>query len=481
MEASNNKPAIVFYIMGLIVCSLIILNAYNTISDNPIGEGSDASYYIRMGYNVFHNNCFSGQESKALKPSAFREPLYALYLAGVIAVSPELKRLGIAELVEKSSSLQRLRHAQIPILLIISLVSAWLIYCITGKYLFSFFALILTGFSGSLIVSMDCLMAEHLAVMLSSLVAISFYKSIKTKNLLFFTGLGVSLALLVLTKAIFMYFIIFIIMFLLLMKKAGFLTRAQLVRGLAALMLSYAVLIGGWVLRNYIHFDNFYITNRSGTVLAIRAQYNKMNVPEYFGSFLYWAPGGFIRKILHKTYGDNALEPEGTLGKLNRANHEGYYFTGWSLIGVLSKGEKKSDYELHNTMQKISIEQFFAHPIKEVLVTIPILWRGIFYSHGLNIALSYNFIRCTGVFSLIYFLSFIILVILTIKNRRWDLFCLISIPLYLFALNALATHGLPRYNLPVLGIIKDSFLVVIFYFTNKRSFGRSVLQHEPAK
>jgi 4-amino-4-deoxy-L-arabinose transferase-like glycosyltransferase len=463
----NNKSIIIFSIMGLTFSVLIILNAFNTISTDPLSKVSDAKYYIRMGYNILNNSCFSGYNSYPPKPSAFREPLYALYLSAIIAVSPELKHLNMTELVEDSASLQHLRYAQIPILLIISMVSACFIYCITGKLLFSCFALILTGFSASLINSIGYLMAEHLAVMFLLLSALFFYKAIKTKKCLYLAGLGVFLALLVLTKAIFMYFIFFVIIFLLIMKRSGLLTRSQLVRGLIVLLVPYAVLIGGWMIRNYIHFDDFYITNRRGAVMSIRAEYNKMNATEYFGSFLYWMPGGFVRKFIFKTYGDNALEPEGALGRLNRSNLEGYYRRGKALTGIVNKEKVRTRYGLDEVMRQRSINEFLSHPVKEMLVSIPIFWRGIFYSQGLKVWPLYDFIMNAGVFSITYFLSFLILIILTIKNRIWELFSIISMPLYLFILNALATHGLSRYNLPALGVAPVCFLAVVFYFINK--------------
>ena len=166
----------------------IIWNAYNTISDNPIGEYSDARFHIKAAYNIVNHQCVSSDKSDSPKPSAYREPLYSLYISGIVAVSPKLKKLCMTDLIEDRASLQSLRYSQIPILLIISMAAAYLIYCITENFLFLFLALIFTGFSSSLLKSMGYLKAEHLAVMFLLLAAIFFYKSIQTKSWLCFAG-----------------------------------------------------------------------------------------------------------------------------------------------------------------------------------------------------------------------------------------------------------------------------------------------------
>jgi len=467
---SNYKLTIAFCFTSLMIIVCIIWNAYNTISDNPIGEYSDARFHIKAAYNIVNHQCISPDKSAFPKPSAYREPLYSLYLSCLVAVNPGLKKLCMTDLIEDKESLQYLRYAQIPILLIISIAAAYLIYCITEKLLFSLLAFVLTGYSGSLLESMGYLKAEHLAVALLLTAVIFFYKSIKTKSWFCFSGFGASLALLVLTKAIFMYFIIFVVVFLFFLLKKHFLTRSQLVCGLISIILPYSVIVGGWMVRNYVHFDNFFITSRSGEAMAIRAQYNKMNTTEYFGSFLYWAPGDFARKILFKTYGENALEPDGVLGMLNRSNPEGYFLRGKNLKRVLNIKKSRNKYDVDTDMERKSINAFLAHPVKELLVSAPIFWRGIFYSDGLTIGSSYVFLRSTGITSIAYFLSLITFMLLIIIKIRWELFSIISMPLYLFIINALATHGLPRYNLPALGVMPVCFLAVVFYFINKRNF-----------
>lgn len=114
-----------------------------------------------------------------------------------------------------------------------------------------------------------------------------------------------------------------------------------------------------------------------------------------------------------------------------RDEEEGYYHIAKSkrMELVAEKGFLGADLIL----KKESIERIKAHPVRHLLMTIPVGFRLM-----MNPMFSVFYI---GVYAL-----FCLAVWKAVRRGDWILTALFASPFMLFAFNALATHGLPRYN-----------------------------------
>lgn len=459
----KNKHIALHVCLCLLILSLIIWSSVYSFDGKAPHTSSDSNDYMRMGYHAYHHHTFSGDKTEPPKPSAFREPGYAAYQAGIIALNSNLNHIPLAAFRNNGRHMLAMRYGQIPILVISAFLGMILVYNLTQKISYAYLALLLIGFSYAMNNAMRRLFAEHFMVMLLILLSLLLFRAINLKKLWHFIAIGTVLGFIVLTKAIFMYFIVIVwglFIFLFIMKQ---LNKRQLIIALLAISLPYTVIVGSWMTRNYIHFDVAYITGRAGSVMAIRNEYDKMNATEYFGAFYYWTPDRFVMRKMFEKHGNSALASDGALGMLNRDNRKGYYKTAKSIgEGSAKNAQRQKNKYLMN---------FIKHPFKHLAVTLPIGWRGIFHSNGFVInAPFYLYFQCTLLVSLTYAVSFVLLILLALRKKRWDIVAITLPVLYLYAINSLLTHNIPRYNLPSLGLCMVSFAVVLCYFRNKQSF-----------
>lgn len=457
-------------VVWAIVCTVFFTFAIESISEiTDKRPKADATHYVRMGYNLSNYGVISLDESDAPNPAptSYREPGFPAYLALVMTLHPKLREANLSELSASGEEAKILKYSLFFIVAITGGLTAYIVFEITRNKVLACLALFLVSFSDSLLDTANTLYAEDLASLLVLSVAIALYKIFEQKRLVSFAFLGIALGFLVLVRAIFLYFIVFVVaLFIFAFFKKNF--SKNFFASLCTFLFLYSLITGAWMIRNYIHFNEFTITGRSGVVLLIRAEYNKMNVKEYFGSFLVWTPGEITEKLIDRFFGDNALELGGELERLNRdLDPQSFYRSARAQRKSLVKlyGEDRENAAINNELESVAKRRILTHPFKHILVSIPLAWRGIFVESGFYLL---DPSELSVVMSLVYFVSFCMVAIASIVQRRWSLFAFIFPALFLFSMHSLFTNSNPRHNEPLIPILVVCFLVVIHLLVNGR-------------
>lgn len=450
----------------ILIVILITWNATQILDGRKLDKASNANDVIMMAYHLYKHNTYSkSKQEHEFEPTAIREPAHPTYFALFFAMNNKLRNMSINTIFSGGEGLKILRYAQLPILILTSLLTMYLTLAVTKKIVYGYLALLMTGFSSSLLISLISMETEPFAALLVLCTSVALYKVLTKKSKKYFALLGFVLGLLVLTEAIYMYFIIFVLVSLIYFTKAGLFNSKQLITGIIILVATYSLLVGSWLVRNYMHFGSFYMTGRGGVVLAIRSKYNMMSTKEFWGSFLDWTPDSYARKKLREKYGNNALNAGGELERLNLRNPNGYYQLGRAVRDRIGDECPQIDLEVRST----AFSEILKHPFRHILTTLPLGWRGLFVESGYMLfrPFSMRVISSVGV-SIIYFVFLFIAVFLYVRKKMWQLLVITFPAIYLYGLNSFITHNLPRYNQPLIPVLVVVLLLVIHFFRNEK-------------
>lgn len=466
--------AVLFHItccLGL--CVLIWWSACEVLDGRPLDKSSDANHYMKMGYNFIKHQTYSPDNSPNPVPSTYREPGYPTYVGLAIGLDSELRSMGMDELLGGGRGLVGLRKAQIPLLLLAGFLTMYAVYSLTGSMGLGYVGFLLVGLSMSLMTSIYTLKLEHFLAPLLLIVSIFFYKLVQKQSWKYFVLCGLSLGVLVLTRAVFMYLNIFMVLFLAYLGFSKLIARRKLILGTLLFLACYFVIVGSWQIRNYIHFKSMRLAGRGGVVLSVRSQYNMMTAKEYFGSFLYWTPDSYIKGNLIKAlYGKGAWQEGGALGRLNRSNYsDGYYRTGRAVRDRLIReyGAKGETSEVDKGVRKAAFGKILSHPFRHIFTTLPIGWRGLFAEKGYALRAPFvAAVMSSVLINLAYFGSLFFVAIRSIRLKQWDILSLLLPGLYLYGINSFMTHNIPRYSIPVIPLLSVMLLYTFWLLLEKR-------------
>lgn len=478
MIGLKNKK--IFFIVDAVLIIFFVLMSSYSISAGLDGRTltKDSADYFLMGYNLEKYGTLSidyGDKPNP-EPTAYREPVFPAYVAASIYLNPQLRAMDLKQMFYSQEATNMLRDSLIPLLIAIAFLTMYLTYQITGNALLAYFSLFIIGFSSAFAGNTRVFYSELTACLFLMLTTIFLHKVIRTEKIHHFVFLGIASGLLVLSRATFMYFIIFLVLFfiLVLFKKKNINKRKFLAGTLIFIFLN-SLIFGGWSFRNYKQFGNFFITNRGGLVLLIRAEKDTMSFKEYLSSFIYWAPGDRAKEfILNKFFNKNDYV------RWDRDNPESFYMVATrDLAGIKHVSEFQIVDPVSRTLQKdkelrkLATDMILKHPFRHIFATIPFAWRGIFAEDGYTVITPFFKIALNSGYSclilnLFFFFSLFYLSILSIKKKKWDIFAVFLPSLYIYAINSFLSHNRTRYTMPIIPILTIAALVFIFYLYQKR-------------
>lgn len=221
-------------------------------------------------------------------------------------------------------------------------------------------------------------------------------------------------------------------------------------RGLTFIVVSLLI-SSPWMLRNYIHFGDYVISNGYASfILVQRISYNMMSWAEWGVSFIYWLPdaGDSLARYLFD---------EELYRKLSWYDPESYYMVG------------NRSFRAETLMAAGSQEMHFSYLIKEyllgdlfkhIMVTFPIALRGMWTG---------KYIGLTG------FLFLIPVIIHLARSQQAGRFFLYLIPGYfILGLNAFVSVNVVRYNEPLIVIFSASVSLMLYLSYRKIRNGSRV-------
>jgi 4-amino-4-deoxy-L-arabinose transferase-like glycosyltransferase len=344
----------------------------------------------------------------------------------------------------------------------------------------------LTGASETMAVISNHLLSENLAALLIVLVSLSLYKIYETGKIGYFVLLGLSMAALALTKAIFMYlvYILIIVLLILILKKHRNIWK-KFLAGAGLFMIVYFAILGGWMYRNYRHFNEFTVSNKSGVVLYYRSALNTMTKKEYFASFIYWLPGEGAKEALL----DRFFEKEDYI-KLDREDDKGYRQSSRKALLDLQDSYEGDGYSKQESilladkeLRQIALQKILKNPVRHILATIPIAWKGIFIETGYSFMLknpNWFLISAKSVVlsNFILFFCFFYVIIYSLARRKWEISIFFLSPFYLYFMNSVVTHNKARYNYPLAPVMVIAVVLLAYFFiqiyNNRKNKGRSI-------
>ena len=259
---------------------------------------------------------------------------------------------------------------------------------------------------------------------------------------------GIALGLLVLTNAIFQFWLVGIAVVL-----AGGLwfevdRRRALMPACAALVLAAIMVVLPWMARNAVETGQLGVSGRDGENLAIRAEYGRMDWSEVRGAFAYWLP------VHHRIpYHDRVLgsvrrwiEPENGYANFDRSR-DSYYGRAKRMTGAVAARADRIDPEWRTSQVKCdavlleaSIELMREHWLKHVVLAPAFGVR----STG---------VMGAGVLGLLV-VPALGAMLLRAWGRRDMALALVALPAaYVFAIYAVATHFIPRYAEPAVPVL----------------------------
>lgn len=262
---------------------------------------------------------------------------------------------------------------------------------------------------------------------------------------------GVAIGMLVLTKAIFELYAGLILLAL-----AGlWAIRRNRGAGTAflAVFLSLAVLVGGWVGRNWLVYGSPQLTDtRGGSALSQREALDHMTAGEYGASFLWWMRGpgaGLARQWL----------PEQDWHRHEWYAEDGFFNTGfrvnWNSRVEKLMSERGMDRDhAESAAGDVVVREIIAEWPMHLAVTVPVFYRGLWFDE----------------FIVIGFPAFVYLLVTGLRRRAWPWLITASPALFSLVFYALLSINLTRYQFTAAnGIALAGGVAIVAIWTRLRT------------
>jgi hypothetical protein len=487
-------------VLAILISTVVtILIGLASIDSSP--ETSDALGNVTYAYNLAKYGTFSDstEDHAAIPPDFRREPLYPIWISGLLRVFADLDDVTLECFREEAACGDlRLLIKWGNIALFIALTTTFVIaaYIITRKWQLVYLGLLL-------LIPVDYLnygraLSEVPAALLLLLHAILMYMAVRTfpdrrKFLVYAASSSIALGLLALTKAIFFYWIAVLAVGL----TVYFIIRGRKQRYFISLALSLilpaALLTGAWIGRNYLISNQFKLAGRDGQVLAVRAEFTSITPREYLAAFAYytlpslyeWAPALHPRTLLPFTEEDYF--------HLDRDNPESFWFRGRTPEGLVRTQVLElygPDAHDENKLSSVAFSIIRENWHKHALLTLTFAYRGAFvriYPHNIEIdALGPTVSRLIrfipalpiAIMSAFYFPAFLWVVGRAAVNKHYHLMIFFLPVMYSFGIHAVATHYIPRYSTPLVPFFIITFVIAAGQVTDtvRERFARHKLR-----
>ena len=263
---------------------------------------------------------------------------------------------------------------------------------------------------------------------------------------------GVALGLLVLTKAIFIFYIVGGVALLALL--APFAAARRYVAFQPALIVALVAfaIMSAWIARNIVVVGTPLLTQRGNGVLVRRVEHGAMGWDEVAGSFVFYAP--YVGEVLAESW----LEPEHYV-MLQRYNPEGYTLRMRDGGGVVNartaRNLEGSDPRLRTLIRVLTPLQVMIEDLpKQLVLSGSFLWRGV----GVSVLGQWTGVplidQVIGIgarlVTILLVPALIWAAVRAVRRRHWPVFFFLLPAVYSVVIHAGVTHYLPRFSAPVI-------------------------------
>lgn len=439
------RSEVFWCIVGMLACFIWLANLKQT--DNP--DYADAAQYIGGAVNLAKFGIFNENitlDADTITPGIGREPGYAAVLSAILNIGDSLDQISASCLYNSGCGTEPYIWAKWVNRGFIVL-SGLLIFLAMRHLTNSPLAAIMSGMhvwlNHQMHKSHDYVISDPLALLLASLLVFLIVWAWNRKSILAWVLPGMSFAGLAFTKAIYIYFIPIAVLFgLILVLRSRSQWKTALSKLLIVTVLATAP-IYIWVDRNHNITGKYQFTdNRGGIALSTRIVFNDMNLTEYLAAFTYWTRGagdGWAETLFAK----EVVKP------FELYNPEGYY-----LRGQLGFGEKAAALaaerqiplgDAEDIVERQIKEQILTHPIKHIVTTLPLIYRGIWVDE----------------FAAITFPAFLVLMFYAVRKKDGLLVAILLPSLFSLIFYAAFSLNVGRYQMTAI----PGFAIAFGYFS----------------
>ena len=438
----------------------------------PSRHGDDAVYF-NSAFNISKFNTSSSQiEEYRVQnhKNAIKPPLYSFFLS--LFITPD-KNVNLECVYKKKIPkvcLDFIQKAK-KINLYIHYIHAFLIYIIiltmTGSNSLSFLGGFFLLSSTYFLKSTNLFLTENFSSILLLIHSFGFYMMFynKQNRLIYLILSSFTLGLLILTKAIFLYWFYFLLIFfsLYVLKRAiynffqinsDYFFYFLNIKKIIQFFLLVLIIITPWQLRNFFDKGEFKISLQGGNVIAERVEYIKTETVDIKYGILFYTPFKNIKNRykdeLQKTsfmFDENSINSH----YVNSDNLEKGY-----VLSELKWNEKNKSDKIF----KKSLEIIKKNPIKHLYLTLMFYVRGIFLETQNNEYPPYlQIISSTVHWSSILLTPIIFFYSLLFFDKK---ILLILPSTFIIVAYSLFTDFEPRYG----SIISSTYILIIMIYLN---------------
>lgn len=362
------KSGITAFVIALLITSIQVAEM------GPRLPVTDEFHYITMADDLKSLGFLTkGEMEPNKKPEAYFTPLYPAFLAGVTSLSTEAENALHCFAVQRVNcdigSLQPVIWAQVLLASFAAMFAFLAVRTATRSLLVAWVSLVIILATEVLAHYSQHFLTEILSFTLI-FIFISFYISgIRGANRIFWMLSGLALACSALTRPVYFYLIpaVGLAIFCWCRVYQRQQTQFSMVNSGVFLFSAYLVLLP-WMLRTYELTGDFALTSGySSFILATRVSYNAMTWTEWGAAFIYWLPD--FGDKLAETLFDTA-----NYVRLSWYTPDGFYLYGGQ---VLRDETLQAAGGAEGHMKYLFENYVLNDPLKHLLVTIPIMLRGM--------------------------------------------------------------------------------------------------------
>ena len=277
-------------------------------------------------------------------------------------------------------------------------------------------------------------MSDLLAMAVLSVAMLAFHQAWEQRGHLRWGFVGLALACLTLTKAVFLPFTILAIA----ATAVGLILQGDRAHGfwpaLTIVAAVYAAAITGWMTRNQQVSGHFQLTdNRGGIALSTREVFDHMTPAQYAAAFVYWTPGvgpGLARRL---------FAPE-TVAPFDLYAPGGFYEVGQNRyaprVDAVMEARGIDQFNADHDVDRALIGEILRAPVAYAASTLPLLYRGVWIGPAV-----------IGVLPMFWFFG------RALRSRQVPLVFLLGAGAYNMLFYALFSLNIPRYQVTALPVL----------------------------
>jgi hypothetical protein len=412
---------------------------------------------VQLAFNLHHHGIFSRswEEPRVHAFSAYRPPAYPTFLALGMVVVPNLEGQDLRHITMHASRLLSPLYVLQKLTLLLTAYlamytvwrttrSRWL--CLLPFLFVCHTPLFLIDFRSTLNKYTNLFYPTLFSTLVITALGLSLLIAFEKKKYWQFALSGLLAGVLALSRAAFLYYIFVsaLVLVLWLWRRPD--QRRWLVPRAACCVAVALAVAFAWMARNQHHFGRFFIAERGGYQLNVRAQMLDMNRDVYFASFLYWSNSRFLEKtVLSWLIGDEGRRE--VIHKLNSS-----YWTSYKKLAKEKWRDYQNRYESSVVADRIllreSVTAIVKRPVDHLLISIPLLHRGMCVEKPYWL----NWVLFSSLFGLAGW---------ALLRGHFNWLAMLSPALFCFGFNTAVSNNLPRYNVLLIPILWVATAIVL--------------------